>query len=111
MERADYRLLPLCAVGVAKGISEVYVKPFVQDHKPKWEQKEWALAGLVGGVICYDLLVAKEGQTISEGVDSLLERGGVSRAMTLGAIAITAGHLANIIPQKYDPIHRLTNVR
>lgn len=105
MERADYRLLPLCAVGVAKGISEVYVKPFIQDLK--LEQKEWALAGLVGGVICYDLLVAKEGQTISEGVDSLLERGNVSKVMTLGAIAITAGHLANLIPQKYDPIHRL----
>lgn len=103
MERETLEAYGLASIGVCKGVYEVFIKDSVKN----WEQKEWAIAGLVGGVICYDLLVAKDGQTISEGVDSLLERGGVSRAVTLGAIAITAGHLANIIPQKYDPIHRL----
>lgn len=103
MERETLEAYGLASIGVCKGIYEVFIKDSVKN----WEQKEWAIAGLVGGVICYDLLVAKEGQTISEGVDSLLERGGVSRAVTLGAIAITAGHLSNLIPQKYDPIHRL----
>lgn len=103
MERETIEAYGLASIGVCKGVYEVFIKDSVKN----WEQKEWAIAGLVGGVICYDLLLAKDGQTISEGVDALLERGGVSRAVTLGAIAITAGHLSNLIPQKYDPIHRL----
>ena len=98
MERNDYRLLPLASIGIAKGFYECYVK----ELQPS--TKAWIV--LASGVIAYDM-TAKPGQTLSEGVDRYLERSPVAKAVTLGAIAITAGHLSNLIPEKYDPIHRL----
>lgn len=93
----DYRLLPLCAVGLAKGGYEVFAKPFIKENP---STVAWGV--LLGGVACYDLL-APAGHTLSEACDRSLEKHPV---MTLGAIAITAGHLANIIPERFDPIHR-----
>jgi hypothetical protein len=100
MEREDYRLLPLASVGVAKGFYECYVK----DLQPS--TKAWIV--LASGVVTYDLF-APSGQTLSEGVDRFLDHSPVAKAITLGAIAVTAGHLSNLIPEKYDPIHRLVN--
>lgn len=100
MEREDYALLPLASLGVAKGLYEVYVK----DLQPS--TKAWII--LVSGVVTYDLF-AKPGQTLSEGVDRFLDHSPIAKAVTLGAIAVTAGHLSNAIPQKYDPIHRVVN--
>lgn len=99
MKYEDARLLPLAAVGIGKGILEVYVKPFVEERRPS----TLAWAGLVGGVICYDLL-APEGETLSEGFDTFIEN---HKVLALGAVAITAGHLANLIPQRFDPIHQI----
>lgn len=92
----------LGAVGAVKGVYEVFVKPSID----KLETREKAWLALAGGVILYDVL-CPEGQTLSEGVDHFLEE---HKLLTLGAIAITAGHLANIIPQKIDPIHRLVEL-
>lgn len=63
-----------------------------------------AIAGLIGGVALYDIKCPK-GETISEGVDRLIER---HKLLTLGTIAVTAAHLANILPERVDPFHRLT---
>lgn len=95
MERETVEAYGLATIGVCKGIYEVFIKDIEPRHK--------AWVALAGSVICYDLL-AKDGQTLSEGVDHYLEKHPV---MTLGAIAITAGHLANIIPESIDPIHQL----
>ena len=100
MNREDYKLLPLATLGLAKGVAEVYIKPIFD----RLETREKAWLALAGGVILYDAL-CPEGQTLSEGVDHFLEKHPV---MTLGAIAITAGHLSNLIPEKIDPIHHLT---
>lgn len=101
MNREDLKLLPLASVGLAKGVMECYVAPVFED----WETKEWALVALASAVIAYDLLCPK-GQTISEGVDRLLEKYPVATRL---AGAVIVGHLANIIPNpdKYDPIHRM----
>jgi len=32
MEREDYKLLPLAAIGIIKGIGNVFLKPFIQDQ-------------------------------------------------------------------------------
>ena len=63
---------------------------------------------LVGGVALYDILCPAE-ETMSEGVDRLLERP-IGRFLALGAIAITATHLANVLPERIDPFHQLINV-
>lgn len=102
VNREDYKLLPLAAVGIGKGLLEVYVKPLVEERRPS----TLAWAGLVAGVVCYDLL-APEGETLSEGFDTFIEN---HPALAWGATVLTAAHLTNIIPQKYDPIHRLVEL-
>lgn len=89
----------LATIGVCKGVYEVFIKDSIKE----WEAKQWAVAGLAGGAILYDLTCPKN-QTISEGFDHLLERYPVA-SRTIGAVIV--GHLFNIIPPKYDPIHRL----
>ena len=102
MNREDLALLPLATLGIAKGIMEVYVAPTLQDLRPS--TKAWA--GLVAGVVCYDLL-APEGETLSEGFDTFLEE---HPAVAWGATVLTVAHLLNIIPQRYDPIHRVVEL-
>ena len=63
--------------------------------------KAWLALG--AGVVAYDVLCPK-GQTLSEGVDRLMERK-MGRAIALGSIAIVASHLGNLIPEKFDPFH------
>lgn len=68
-----------------------------------------AWGALTAGVVAYDVL-CPPGETLSEGVDRALEleRG---RVLALGAIAITAAHLANLLPERVDPFHRATNLK
>lgn len=73
-------------------------------EKPKPSTVAWC--GLAAGVAAYDIL-CPPGETMSEGVDRLLEHPH-KRIAALGAIAITAAHLANILPEKIDPFHHLT---
>lgn len=71
-------------------------------EKPRPSTLAWA--GLVGGVALYDVL-APDGETLSEGFDRLMEtRQG--KLAAIGAVAIVGAHLLNLLPQKYDPIHR-----
>lgn len=98
LQREDYKYIPLATVGLAKGVAEVYVKPFIKENP---STVAWGV--ILGGVACYDLL-APAGHTLSEACDRAIEKHPV---MTLGAIAVTAAHLSNIIPKKIDPIHRL----
>lgn len=65
-------------------------------------ERAWTAIGL--GVIAYDVL-APPHETLSERVDDALEVSPYKRAATLGAIALVAAHLGNVIPQRYDPFH------
>ena len=75
-------------------------------EKPRPASIAWG--ALIGGVALYDYL-APDGETLSEGVDRALEHK-TGRFLAVGAIAITASHLLNILPQKYDPIHNLPKI-
>jgi len=63
--------------------------------------KAWV--GLAAGVALYDVLAPK-GETLSEGMDRAMERP-VPRVLAIGAVALTASHLCNFIPERYDPFH------
>lgn len=63
--------------------------------------KAWIVLG--AGILVYDL-VAEEGMTLSEGVDTYLQRRPwLTRAVGLAV----AGHLLNLIPERLDPVHGL----
>lgn len=76
-------------------------------ERPKPSTVAWGVLGL--GVLGYDVL-SPPGETLSEGVDRALEheRG---RWIALGGIAVTAAHLANLIPERVDPFHHLTKLK
>lgn len=85
----------LGAVGLCKGLLEVYALPAIKDTRPS--TKAWF--GLVAGVVAYDLL-CPPGETLSEGYDSFIER---HKVLALGAVAVTGAHLINAIPKNLDP--------
>lgn len=68
-----------------------------------------AIAAVLGGVALLDVMAPK-GETISEGVDRLMEN-------PLGKLAVhavvwtTALHLLNLMPEKYDWLHQLTKLK
>lgn len=76
-------------------------------EKPRPAAVAWSV--LAAGVAAYDIL-CPPGETLSEGVDRALEmqRG---KVFALGAIAITAAHLANVLPEKVDPFHKATQLK
>jgi len=55
--------------------------------------------GLAAGVVAFDVLAP---ETLSHAVDRALERP-YGRYAAIGAIAVTAAHLLNVIPKGYDP--------
>jgi hypothetical protein len=69
-------------------------------------EKAWL--GLAAGVLVYDTF-CPEGETLSEGVDRALAHP-LSRAATIGAIAITGAHLLNVLPERIDPLHHMLRV-
>lgn len=83
----------LAAAGALQGVWRYYIKPELS------APRAWAV--LAAGIALYDL-TCPNGQMLSEGVDRALERGPAAKAATLGLIGITALHLANAIPERYD---------
>ncbi len=62
-----------------------------------------ALAGVVTALE----IVAPEGELLSEGVDRGLER---HPLLVRAAIIVTAAHLLNLLPERFDPYARLPKV-
>jgi hypothetical protein len=87
----DAQLYPLAAVGITKGLMEVYVVPQLS------AKRAWGVLGL--GVLAYEL-ACPVGQTLSEGVDRALER---HKLLTTAAVGLTALHLLNVLPSQLDP--------
>lgn len=96
------KLYSLATVGFAKGINEVVL----HDPTAKLNHQEdrssaklgWGLLAL--GVFAWDMLAEK---TLSEEVDDALAQ---NRALTVGAVAVVASHLLNVLPERVDPIHQ-----
>jgi hypothetical protein len=61
---------------------------------------------LVAGVLAYDVL-CPNGELLSQSVDrSLVRRPWLTRL----AVVYVAAHLLNVVPQKLDPLHRLSTI-
>lgn len=65
---------------------------------------KYAWAAIGSFVLAWDVLAP---ETLSHGVDRALEHSPVARAAALGGIAITAAHLANLLPEQIDPFTRI----
>ena len=64
-------------------------------------RRAWGALAL--SVVVYEIACPK-GETLSEGIDRLMEtRKG--KALAIGAVGLTASHLINAIPEKFDPFH------
>lgn len=64
----------------------------------------WAV--LVTCVVVYDVL-CRDGETLSEGADRWIRRHPWLARLAVGVVAF---HVANLLPQKADPIHRGFNL-
>lgn len=64
--------------------------------------KAWL--GLAAGVTAYEI-ACKPGETLSEGLDELMEHRYWRYAVGL-AVGVTAAHLCNMLPNQYDPYSR-----
>lgn len=58
---------------------------------------------LAAGVAAFDYYMP---ETLSHAVDRALERPR-ARYMAIGAVAVTAAHLLNLLPEQLDPFNRL----
>lgn len=69
----------------------------------RYAAKAWV--GLAGYLAIVEVL-APEGETLSEGVDTWMEKH-PGKVIWYGLVGIFGAHLLNLLPTKYDPIHRL----
>lgn len=74
------------------------------EHLPRPSTLAWA--ALFGGVALYDLVIAPEGETMSDGFWDSLERP-VGKYLAAGALAVTAAHLMEALPDRIDPFKRV----
>lgn len=91
MNREQLSLYSMAARGITGGIYKYCVKPELT------AKRAWGVISL--GVLAYEL-ACPEGELLSEGVDRAIDS---HKALTLGAIAVTSLHLANVLPQRIDP--------
>ena len=61
-----------------------------------------ALAAVATAIVTYNVFIAPDGETISEGVDELLT---THPLLTRAAIALLTLHVANLIAAQVDPVH------
>jgi hypothetical protein len=54
-----------------------------------------------GAIVAYEIF-APEGQLLSEGADRAIERYPRTVPLVIGVVSL---HLANAIPERYDPLH------
>jgi len=67
-------------------------------------EKAWI--GLGAAVAAYDIFSPK-GETLSEGMDGMIERRPKLTYLAVGAVAL---HLLNILPNQIDPLHQVSKV-
>lgn len=87
----------LATVGAIGGAWKYYVKPELT------AKRAWVAIGVA--VTAYELSCPK-GETLSEGVDRLLDK---SKLWAV-PVGYTALHLMNVLPEKLDLFHQVTEV-
>lgn len=71
--------------------------------RPESRAGNWGWAGLVAGVIAWDVLAP---ETLSNAVDRYMEKP-LGRLACLGVVALTGAHLLNIMPEEYDVVNKI----
>jgi hypothetical protein len=73
----------------------------------RYGNKAWIGLGVYLAVV---EVAAPQGETLSEAMDDWLIKH-PAKALCHLAVLVTAAHLLNLIPQRYDLIHQLFSVR
>lgn len=89
----------LAGAGGLQGIYRYYIRPELS------AKRAWVGIGLL--VAAYELL-APEGELLSQGVDRALDKHPVLTTTVIGATAL---HLVNLLPERLDVLHQLTNLK
>ena len=76
-------------------------------ERPKPSTIAWGV--LAAGVAAYEIK-CPQGETLSEGVDRALENRKF-KSIVISGIAVTALHLANVLPEQLDPYHQLFKLK
>lgn len=92
--KASPETYALAAVGLAGGAFRYYIRPELT------AKRTWAL---IGAMVVAHEIISPPGELLSEGCDTALE---THPYLTRIIIGVTALHLANALPEKFDPIHR-----
>lgn len=82
-------------------LGRIYVLPDPPEIRRIRHPSDVALIAVVVGIAVYDIL-ARDGETISDGVDRYLA---TRRWPTELATALVYAHVSNKVPDRYDPIH------
>lgn len=102
VRRETVEAYALGSVGAAICAWEQFIKPFATESRPSTR----AMLAAGGFVLAYDLM-CPEGETISEGIDRLMERSKRDKVITRAAAGVLVAHTVNLIPDRFDPIHQL----
>lgn len=94
MEKEAATAYTLAGFGAIQGAYKYYIKPELT------AKRGWLAVGAVVGL--HELL-CDTNQTLSEGVDTALEKHPVAVTLAVGTVAL---HLLNVLPPKIDPIHQ-----
>lgn len=93
MTHENYEAYLLAGLGAVGGALRYY--------RPELTAKR-AWIGIGVGVVAYEI-AAPPNELLSEGADRTLQK---YPYLTRAAIGLTALHLMNAIPEKYDPLHQ-----
>lgn len=94
--KPDPTTYALAATGAAEGIFHCYIKPELT------AARTWAI---IGGITLAHEYFCPPGELLSQGADRLLARHPITARLGILALSL---HLANLLPEKYDPVHYLT---
>lgn len=97
MNRETAEAYTLAGVGAVQGAWKYYIKPELTAKR--------AWGAILTGVTIYEL-TCPQGETLSEGVDRLLDK---SKLWAI-PVGYTALHLMNMLPEKIDLFHQVTEV-
>lgn len=81
--------------GLSLGVYKEIIEPHVTAER--------AWLGILGGVAIYEAIAPKN-HLLSEGVDRMIEKHPVATRLAIGYVS---AHLINVLPEKFDLIHRL----
>lgn len=94
MDRETAETYSLALLGAAEGVFKYYIRPEIT------AKRTWLA---IGAIVALHEIFCPEGELLSEGADRAIEKHPV--LIPLATIAI-AGHVANLIDERYDLIHR-----